>query len=103
MSLAQWGPWFSASPYGAGACFTDGLAKLKLDGVHWAAVTVQPQGQLFRPKSDHGRSIQWAELKPVLIALTNTTLGKPRYIFTDSGVVATAYLDCHLEKYRLGD
>lgn len=48
-SLAQWGPGLPASPYSAGACFTDGLAKLKSEGVHWAAPTVQPQGQRFRP------------------------------------------------------
>lgn len=100
--LAQWGPGFTEFPHNAGARFTDGLAKLKSDGVHWAAAT-WPQSQPFRSEDGHGQSVWWAERKPALIALTNTILGKPHYIFTDSGFVAMVYLDRHLENYRLED
>lgn len=68
------------------------MAKLKSDGVHWATETVHLQGQLFRTENGHGHSAQWGELKAVLIALANTTLDKPHYIFTDSLVVAMAGL-----------
>ena len=50
------------------------------------------RANLFRTQSGQGHSAQWAKPKVVLIALTNTTLDKSHYIFTDSWVVAMAWL-----------
>lgn len=51
----------------------------------WYAV--QFQGQPHRAENGCGCFAPWAELKYVLIDLTNIPLHKPCYIFTDSGSV----------------
>lgn len=50
------------------------------------------RANLFRTQSGQGHSAQGAKPKVILIALTNTTLDKSHYIFTDSWVVAMAWL-----------
>lgn len=44
--LAQGGPWFTSIPVDTWAWFTDASARVKADGIHCAAVAVQPQSQL---------------------------------------------------------
>lgn len=66
--------------------FTDALAKLKLKGIHWTAVAVQPHHPLCRMDIV---SAQCAEFKAVLIALASTSPNESCYIFTVSGNVAS--------------
>ena len=73
-------------PLSAWARSPDGLAKLKPNGIHWAAVAVQPHHQLCRMGIV---SAQCAESKAFLIALANTSLNGSCYIFTVSGNVAS--------------
>lgn len=66
-------------PLNGWAWFTDGSAKLKLDGVHWT----QPQCQQCRTRNGNDHSSQWAKFKAILVALVNTLLDETYYIFTD--------------------
>lgn len=73
-------------PLSSWAQSPDGLARLKPNGIHWAAVAVQPHHQLYRMDNV---CVQYAESKAVLIALANTFLNGSCYIFTVSGNVAS--------------
>lgn len=67
--LAQWGTGLRVL-LSAQAWFTDGMAKLKADAIHWSSV--QPQHQLSSTYSGHDQSVQLAEFKVILTVLVNS-------------------------------
>lgn len=88
--LSLWGKFYPHDSQevllSAWAWFNDGLAKLKPNDIHWAAVAVQPDHQLCRVDIV---SAQYAEFKAVLIVLASTSPNESCYIFIVSGNVAS--------------
>ena len=63
--------------------FTDGLAKLKPSGGHWAALAAESQRQVYRTERD-AVGLLSRQNSAILRAPANTILAKPGYIFTVS-------------------
>lgn len=78
------------------------LAKLRPDGVQWAAATARPQCQVCKTKSRRDHASQWTELKAVLMSLANPPLDEPRYIFTNFWVVANSLSGLPDESLQIG-
>lgn len=88
--LAQWGTGLRVL-LSAQAWFTDGIAKLKADAIHWSSA--QLQHQLSSTYSGHDQSVQLAEFRVMLTVLVNSLMKLYFCLFvcflTNSWVVAT--------------
>lgn len=80
------------------AWFTDHLATLKPDGVHWEAA--QPQWQLGKADYGKGESAQWAEMKVIIFTLDNIPKGKACFYYLLGCCQGSSHLVYHLEDYR---